>query len=110
MANGPNPLNYSPQSVFLRLKESVKPISYIKAHASEAIRDVVNNNKTMVITQNVEAWVILQDIKTYDKTKESLALLKILAVSGKNLRRKKAKPIAKSYNDVRKSMKDNRKY
>ncbi|MGR3219611.1 MAG: prevent-host-death protein, partial [Candidatus Anammoxibacter sp.] len=32
----------------MKLSEAIKPISYLKAHASELIRDVSNNHKTMV--------------------------------------------------------------
>ncbi len=88
------------------LSEAIKPISYLKAHASELIRDVANNQKTMVITQNGEAKVILQDIKLYEKTQESLALLKILALSTKNLKEGKIKPVNQTFKEVRKRIKE----
>ena len=66
--------------------EAIKPISYLKAHASEIIRDVSNNQKTMIITQNGEAKVILQDVKLYEQIQQSLAMLKILALSNKSLK------------------------
>ena len=72
--------------------ESMKPISYLKAHASEIIRDVSKNQKTMIITQNGEAKVILQDIKLYEQTQQSLAMLKILVLSNKSLNEGKIKP------------------
>ena len=84
------------------LSEAIKPISYLKAHASEIIRDVANNEKTVIITQNGEAKAILQDIKLYEKTQESLALLKILALSNKNLKNSKMKSINQTFKDVRK--------
>jgi hypothetical protein len=34
----------------MKLSEAVKPISYLKAHASELIRDIVHQGKTLVIT------------------------------------------------------------
>ena len=43
----------------MKYSEAVKPISYFKAHAAEVVRDVVDNNKTMIITQNGEAKIIL---------------------------------------------------
>ncbi len=89
------------------LSEAIKPISYLKAHASEIIRDVANNEKTVIITQNGEAKVILQDIKLYEKTQESLALLKILAMSNKNLKDGKIKSINQTFQDVRKRIKEN---
>ena len=91
------------------LSEAIKPISYLKAHASEVIRDVTNNQKTMIITQNGEAKVILQDIKLYEKTQESLALLKILAMSNKNLNDGKVKSIDLTFKDVRKRIKESQK-
>jgi len=88
------------------LSEAIKPISYLKAHASELIHDVSNNQKTMIITQNGEAKVILQDIKLYEKTQESLALLKILAMSNKNLKNGKVKSINQTFKDIRERIKE----
>ena len=86
----------------MKLSESIKPISYLKTHASEVIRDVSNNQKTLVITHNGEAKVVLQDVKVYEKTQESIALLKILALSGKEIKSGDTKPLQKSLKDVRK--------
>jgi prevent-host-death family protein len=93
----------------MRYSESIKPISYLKAHASEVIRDVSDNQKTLIITHNGEAKVVVQDVKVYEKTQESIALLKILALSGKNLKSAKYKTLDKSFNDVRKRIEDFKK-
>jgi prevent-host-death family protein len=85
----------------MKFSESIKPISYLKTHASEVIRDVAENQKTLVITHNGEAKVILQDVKVYEQTQEALALLKILALSGKNLKRMKYKPLDKTFKDLK---------
>lgn len=86
--------------------EAIKSISYLKAHASELIRNISNNQKTMIITQNGEAKVILQDIKLYEQTQESLALLKILAMSNKNLKAGKIKPTIQAFKDIRKRIEE----
>jgi prevent-host-death family protein len=85
----------------MKASESVKPISYLKANASKILQDINNTNKTVVITQNGEAKAILQDIKQYEQLQDSLALLKILAISNKNLRNKKYKPAPESFNSIR---------
>lgn len=82
--------------------EAIKPISYLKAHASEIIRDVSNNQKTMIITQNGEAKVILQDVKLYEQMQQSLAMLKILALSNKSLKDGKIIPITDAFQNLRK--------
>ena len=85
----------------MKFSEAVKPISYFKAHAAEVVRDVVDNNKTMIITQNGEAKVILQDVRIYEQLQESLALLKILALSNKSLNEGKVKIASKAFKDIR---------
>ncbi len=88
----------------MRLSESVKSISYLKANAANMIEEINQNQKTYIITQNGEAKVIVQDIKVFEQTQEALALLKILATSGKNLKNKRYKPIDKTFKDVRKKI------
>jgi prevent-host-death family protein len=88
----------------MKLSESVKPISYFKAHASEILKDVSSKQKTMVITQNGEAKVILQDVRVYEQTQESLSLLKILSMSKKNMEKGNIKPVEKSFKDLQKKI------
>ncbi|MGC2062001.1 MAG: type II toxin-antitoxin system Phd/YefM family antitoxin [Thermodesulfovibrionales bacterium] len=85
----------------MKLSEAVKPISYFKAHASEVIRDVSESSNPVVITLNGEAKVILQDIKEYERTQQSLALLKILAQSTKSLQQGKVKPAGRAFAGLR---------
>ena len=92
----------------MKYSESVKPISYFKAHASKVVKDVSDNNKTMIITQNGEAKVVLQDIRVYEELQESLALLKILALSNKSLKENKVKKAGQAFKDIRKKIEDTR--
>lgn len=85
----------------MKTSEAVKPISYLKSHASEIIRSISGSHKTLVITQNGEAKAILQDIKKYEQIQDSLALLKILALSSKSLKEKDYKPASESISSIR---------
>jgi prevent-host-death family protein len=90
----------------MKLSESVKPISYLKSHTAEALRDVSEGQRIMVITQHGEAKAaVLQDIVGYEQTQESLALLKMLAQSARSIREDRSKPIKKAFADVRKQVK-----
>ncbi len=88
----------------MKLSENVKPISYLKTHASEVIRRIEDTRGTYVITLNGEAKVIVQDIHEYEKTQESLALLKILAQSRKSMEEGKMKPAKKAFHDAKKNV------
>lgn len=90
----------------MKPSKSIKPISYLKTHASELIRDIADNRKTLIVTQNGEAKVVVQGIKEYEETQESLALLKILALSGNNLRKGKFKAIEDSFENIERSIRE----
>lgn len=90
----------------MKLSESVKPISYLKSHTAEVLRDVSEGQLTMVITQHGEARAVLQDIASYEQTQESLALLKMLAQSSKSIQEGRSKPVKKAFADVRKHVKE----
>ena len=64
----------------MKLSNQIKPISYLKAHATEIVRKLGEQREPMVITQNGEAKVVIQDIESYEQTQETMALLKILAL------------------------------
>jgi prevent-host-death family protein len=85
----------------MKLSKSVKPISYLKSHTAEVLRDVSEGRNTIVITQHGEAKAVLQDIASYEQLQESLALLKMLAQSSKSIREGRSKPFKKSFADVR---------
>jgi PHD/YefM family antitoxin component YafN of YafNO toxin-antitoxin module len=46
----------------------------------------------LVITQNGEAKVVIQDIKSYEQTQEAIALLKILALGTRQIEEGKVQP------------------
>ena len=79
----------------MKLSESVKPISYFKANAGAIIKNLSEKNGTLIITQNGEAKAVVQDIETYEQTQESLAMLKLLAMSKKRVSEGKIKPAGK---------------
>ena len=57
----------------------------------------------------VKQKVVLQDIKVYEQTQESLALLKILAMSNKNLKDGNVKSIDLTFSHIRKRINEDSK-
>jgi prevent-host-death family protein len=86
----------------MKLSTAVKPISYLKAHASELIRDITNTRQTLIVTHNGEAKVVVQDIRSYERMQETLALLKILARSKQNIKRGKIKTLSETFTSLEK--------
>jgi prevent-host-death family protein len=69
----------------MKLSSQIKPISYLKAHAAEIVRNMGDQGAPLVITQNGEAKVVLQNIESYEQTQETMALLKILALGNRQI-------------------------
>ena len=90
----------------MKPSESIKPISYLKAHASAIIKDVNENHKTLIITQNGEAKVVIQDVKSYEEMKETVALLKIIALSSNSIKRGNIKKADDAFLDIETRIKE----
>ena len=69
----------------MRYSQQIKPISYLKANAAEVMNNLTRSREPLIITQNGEAKAVIQDIASYEKTQETLALLKILALGQKQV-------------------------
>ena len=78
----------------MKLSSQIKPISYLKAHASEIVRTLRDQGEPLVITQNGEAKVVLQDIDSFEETQETMALLKILALGNRQIEAGQMEPAA----------------
>ena len=84
----------------MKPSEAIKPISYLKAHAAEVIKDIVDHQKAMIITQNGVAKVVVQDVHSYERNQESLALLKMLAQSSRSLKEGRFKPAQAAFDHL----------
>jgi prevent-host-death family protein len=82
----------------------IKPISYFKANAAEIIEELGEVGEPMIITQNGEAKAVVQDIVSYEKKEETLALLKILALANQNIEQGRYRPAKDVFSDLRKRL------
>lgn len=70
----------------MRYSTQVKPISWLKAHAAEALETLATQREPFLITQNGEAKAVLMDLASYEQQQETLALLKLLALGERDVR------------------------
>ena len=76
----------------MKLSSQIKPISYLKAHAAEVVRTLGDRQEPLIITQNGEAKVVVQDIDSYERMQETVALLKILALGNRQIEAGQVRP------------------
>lgn len=85
----------------MKLTDQIKPISYLKANAAEIVRNLAEQGEPLIITQNGEAKVVIQDIASYEKTQETLALLKLLALSDREIEEGNFIPVREAFKRLR---------
>ena len=90
----------------MKMSKAVKPISQVKARMSEIVEDLVKTREKVIITHNGEARAVLQDIKSYEEMQDSLAMLKLLAMSAKSMVEGKGKPVNEAFKDARRRIGD----
>jgi prevent-host-death family protein len=84
----------------MSLRQSIKPISFLKAHAADVIKELNETHGTMIITQHGEAKAIIQDIDEYERIQEALALLKMVAQGQKELEEGKTIPADEVFKEL----------
>ncbi len=85
----------------MRLSTQIKPISYVKANAAEIIAELSDGGEPIVITQNGEAKAVVMSVYEYERTRETLALLKILALGREESEAGRTIPFREAIEDIR---------
>ncbi len=86
----------------MRYSTQIKPISYIKANAAEVLDHLDDSREPIVITQNGEARAVLMDVRSYEESQETLALLQMLAIGRKQAKRGETYPLDQAIGKLRK--------
>ena len=90
----------------MKLSNHIKPISYLKAHAADIIRNIGSHQEPLIITQNGEAKAIIQDIESFEKERETMAMLKILALGNLQIEKGDVIPASEALKKIRNKKRD----
>ena len=93
----------------MRFSTQIKPISYVKAHAAELLDRITQEREPIIITQNGEARAVLVDVRSYEETQETMALLQILAIGEREIADGKTYPIEDVVKEIRSRSRIHRK-
>ena len=88
----------------MKLASAIKPISYVKAHAAEVIREVSETNGVVIITQNGEGRAVIQSLVEYERQQESLAMLKLAHQSRKSFEAGHKREASEVFDKVRRKL------
>lgn len=77
LIRGGNPMNF---------EEDIKSVTYLKSRSAELLNQVNETHRPVVITQKGKAKVVVQDITSYEMTRNALLLLKLIAQGEEDVR------------------------
>ena len=90
----------------MKYSTRIKPISYLKANAADVLQQLARDREPLVITQNGEARAVLQDVVSYERTQETMALLKVLALGTRQVEQGRVLPAREIVETLRKRVAD----
>ena len=85
----------------MKLSENIKPISYLKANAAKIAQELKEHGDPYIITQNGEAAMVVQSVRDFEQTQETMAMLKMLAQSQKDIDEGNTSGIDAVFNQLR---------
>ncbi len=84
----------------MKYSTQIKPISYLKNHAAEIIKNMTECREPMLITQNGEARLVVMDVRTYEEQQQTLALLKLLALGNQQIENGQFRPADEAFAEL----------
>ena len=88
----------------MKLAANVKPVGFLKENADEIVRTLSERGGPLIITRDGEAKAVVQDIDEFERTQETLALLKILSLGRKQIEEGRVRPAAEVTSALRENL------
>ncbi len=63
----------------MKPSQDIKPVTYMKTKSAELIETVTRKGTPTIIMQNGLAKVVVQDIRTFERDRDTLLLLKLIS-------------------------------
>lgn len=89
----------------MSIKEDICPVSALKNRAAELLAQIAETRRPVVITHKGEPKGVLQDIESYEQTREAIGLLKLLAQGEEDVRAGRTVHHGKVFGNLRRQLK-----
>jgi prevent-host-death family protein len=84
----------------MKLSSQIKPISYLKSHTAEIVKNITESREPLIITQNGEAKLVVMDVKSFEEQEDTMALLKLLAMGNQEIEGGKFREIEEVFGEL----------
>jgi prevent-host-death family protein len=88
----------------VNISSDIKPVSFLKSHAADILKQINDTHRPIVITQNGEPRGVLQDPESYDNMRKSIGLLKLISQGEEDIKQGNTKTQSKVFKDIDKML------
>jgi len=84
----------------MRPKEDIRPISHIKSHIADVLKQVNSTHRPIYITQNGEAKGVIVDTDSYENMLNALGILKLISQGEKDIEKNNLTEQSKLFDSI----------
>ena len=88
----------------MKISSDIKPVSYLKSHAADILKQINETHRPVVITQNGEPKAVLQDPESYDNMRKAIGLLKLVSQGEEDIKQGNTKTQDRVFKDIEKML------
>ena len=90
----------------MNIKEDIKSITYLKDKTDELVAGVSGSGRSIIITQNGEARVVVMDVAQYERWRNAMAMMKVISQSEADIDRGKVMQQDDVFDSLQKGIRD----
>ena len=88
----------------MNISSDIKPVSFLKSHAADILKQINDTHRPIVITQNGEPRGVLQDPESYDNMRKAIGLLKLISQGEEDIKQGNTKTQDRVFKDIEKML------
>lgn len=88
----------------MRYSTQIKPISFVEKNASRLADALDESGDPVILTEGGEAKAVLMSVHEYERTQDTLALLRIIALAEKDIEAGRTVPADEAFEQVRRDL------
>lgn len=89
----------------MNITNDIKPVTYLKSRTADALKQINETHRPIIITQNGEPRAVLQDPESYENMRNAIGILKLISQGEDDIRNNKLKSQNEVFKDIERALK-----
>ena len=90
----------------MNISTDIKPVTYLKSKAADLLKQINENHRPVIITQNGEPRAVLQDPKSYESMRNAIGILKLVSQGEEEIKNGKSKSQEEVFKNIENVLKE----